>query len=178
MYVTPIGREEVCVAFIARKRPRSFESALHDFPQLRERLAGAVTTTTVKGAPTVTRTLRRVARGNVALIGEASGSSDAITGEGLAMGFRQANALADAIVAGDLSLYQRAHRKIATLPHTMARAMLLMDHNAWIRTQALRAFAAKPYLFQQLLSVHVGAVKPADLGIAGALNIGWNLLTA
>lgn len=178
MYVTPIGRGEVCVALISRTRPESFATALEDYPLLRERLRGAATTTSVKGAPTVTRTLQCVAKGNVALIGEASGSSDAITGEGLAMGFRQANALASAIVAGDLSQYQRAHRKIAALPHTMARAMLLMDRSAWIRRHALRAFDAKPNLFQQLLCVHVGAMKPSEFGITGALNVGWNLLTA
>lgn len=178
MYVTPIGTEEICVALISRARPQSFETALKDFPELRDRLADADKTAPEKGAPTVTRTLHRVANGNVALIGEASGSSDAITGEGLAMAFRQANALADAIARGDLSHYARAHKKIAALPHMMARAMLLMDRSAWIRGQALRAFDAKPYLFQQLLSVHVGAVRPSDFGIGGALNIGWNLLTA
>jgi hypothetical protein len=35
---------------------------------------------------------------------------DAITGEGLRLAFRQAFALADAMIADDLMLYQRAHR--------------------------------------------------------------------
>ncbi len=178
MYVTPISKEEVCVALISRQKVDSFDSALRDFPNLAARLEGATPANVVKGAPTVTRKLRRVTAGNVALIGEASGSSDAITGEGLAMGFRQANALAKAIVDGDLAQYQKAHRKISALPHMMAQAMLLMDRSAWIRRQALRAFDAKPHLFQQLLSVHVGAVSPMEFGIGGAVNIGWNLLTA
>jgi len=41
-------------------------------------------------------------RGNVALAGDASGSVDAITGEGLCLSFRHALALADALSKGKL----------------------------------------------------------------------------
>ena len=178
MYVTPIAPEQVCVASIARNRYGSFETALEDFPALRERLDGAEAITPSRGSLTVTRRLRRVTSDNIALIGEASGSCDAITGEGLAMGFRQAIALADAIVGDNLPAYEQEHRRIAALPHTMARAMLLMDASGWVRSRALRAFHAKPYLFQRLLSLHVGGLSPSTFGLTGALNIGWQLLTA
>jgi len=178
MYVTPIAPGEVCVANISRKRFSSFEAALREFPQLRARLCNAEAVTPAKGAPTFTRRLRRVAQSNVALIGEASGSCDAITGEGLAMAFRQAIALSDAMVSKDLNMYEREHRKIATLPQVMARAMLLMDGNGWVRDRALRAFDAKPHLFQQLLSLHVGETSLARFGVGGTLSLGWNLLTA
>lgn len=178
MYVTPIAPDQVCVASISRARYQSFETALDDFPVLRERLALAGAVTPARGSLTVTRRLRRVTKGNVALIGEASGSCDAITGEGLAMGFRQAIALAEAISSGDLAAYEQAHRRIAALPHTMARAMLLMDASGWVRSRALRAFDAKPYLFQRLLSLHVGGLSPSAFGLTGALSMGWQLLTA
>ena len=45
----------------------------------------------------MTQRLAAVQRGNVALVGEASGSVDAVTGEGLSMAFRQAIALAEAM---------------------------------------------------------------------------------
>jgi flavin-dependent dehydrogenase len=48
----------------------------------------------------------------VALVGDASGSVDAITGEGLCLLFQQAVALAAALEAGDLALYQAEHRRI------------------------------------------------------------------
>ncbi|MGH9521688.1 MAG: NAD(P)/FAD-dependent oxidoreductase [Terriglobales bacterium] len=178
MYVTPISRGEVCIASISRRRFASFDAALQDFPQLRARIGNAQPTTPSRGAPTFTRKLRLVAAGNVALIGEASGSCDAITGEGLAMAFRQAVALADALASNELAGYEREHRHIATLPHMMARAMLLMDASDWIRTRALRAFDAKPHLFQRLLSLHVGGHSIRDFGIGGAISLGWNLLAA
>ena len=41
------------------------------------------TTSSASGAVTRTRGLREVVRGNVAVLGDASGSVDAVTGEGL-----------------------------------------------------------------------------------------------
>jgi flavin-dependent dehydrogenase len=55
-------------------------------------------------------------RERTALAGDASGSVYAITGEGLFLAFRQAEALADAIASGDLAIYQRTHRRIVRRP--------------------------------------------------------------
>ena len=54
------------------------------------------------------RTLRSVQRGRVALVGDASGGVDAITGEGIRLGLRQASALAEAMAAGNLQQYEKA----------------------------------------------------------------------
>lgn len=177
VYVTPIARRAVCVAMISRTR-EDFTAALERFPSLAQHLRGATPLTSVKGAPTITRSLRRVCRGNVALIGEASGSADAITGEGLALAFRQAVCLAAAIASSDLMRYQVEHRRIASHPQRMGRAMLLMDKNGWVRRQMLRAFDRTPALFQRLLSLHLGNTGLRAFGIDGALQLGWSLLTA
>ena len=89
-YVTPVGGDEVCVALISRERFSSFEAGLAQFATLARHLSTAQPCSPVRGSLTVSRHLTRVTRGNVALIGDASGSVDAITGEGLAIGFRQA----------------------------------------------------------------------------------------
>jgi flavin-dependent dehydrogenase len=177
-YVTPIGHEEVCVALLSRERFPSFDSGMDHVPQLRGHLYNCEPSTSVRGAMTVSRQLESVTRGNVALIGEASGSVDAITGEGLAMAFRQALALAPAMAGGDLNSYQNAHRKIMALPEFMARSMLLLDAHRWLRSRALRAFAREPRLFQQLLSVHVGETPLAKVGVRGLADLGWHLLRA
>ena len=80
-----------------------------------------------RGAITMMQKLRHVQRGNVALVGDASGSVDAITGEGLSLGFRQAMALADALERGDLSGYEAEHRRLARRPALMGRLMLALD---------------------------------------------------
>lgn len=177
-YVTPIGKEEVCVALISKNRFPSFEEGIAQFPVLASHLARAERTTRVKGAISNSRRLKSVIRGRIALIGEASGSVDAITGEGLAMAFRQAVALGHALAANDLSLYAAAHRQISMLPSFMAESMLLMDKSSWVRQHALRAFVRRPALFERLLSVHVGELSLRNFGVRGLLNLGWQMLVA
>jgi menaquinone-9 beta-reductase len=155
-YVTPVGEQEICVAAMTRRRGMRMEEMLAGMPFLREKLAGAEKTTAERGAATLTRRLRRVTRGNVALVGDASGSADAITGEGLAMGFRQALLLAESLEAGGLERYEAGHAGILALPHRMAGLLLLMDRFPALRQRALRAMAARPELFRGLLAVHVG----------------------
>jgi flavin-dependent dehydrogenase len=176
-YVTPVGRREVGVALLSGQQVGDFASALREFPALCRRLGTAQTTTEVRGAVTVTRRLKSVACGRFALVGDASGSTDAITGEGLGMSFRQAIALAPALAADNLSLYQAAHDGIRRLPHLMGRTMLLMDKSPWVRRRALRALAAKPGLFRQLVAVHVGELSLLKFAIPGFLDLGWEILT-
>jgi len=176
-YVTPISDSEICVALISKRRFQSFDWGLTHFPELLQRLKAVRQTSNPKGAVTIHRHLRSVARDGIALIGEASGSVDAITGEGLAMAFRQALALGSALAHEDLAIYQAAHRKIAKLPEFMAKAMLLMDKSSWLRSRALRAFEKKPSLFRQMLSIHVGERPLVPFGAEGFINLGWNLLT-
>ena len=157
IYVTPIGAQEVCAALISRDRRLRLDEALAQFPQLAARLAGAPRATTERGAVTANRSLPRVYRGNVALIGDASGSVDAITGEGLCLSFRQAIALADSLASGDLAPYQAAHRLLARRPTLMSKLMLTMDRRTWLRKPAFRAMACEPRIFQRLLSFHLCA---------------------
>jgi len=157
IYVTPVSPSEVCVALVSRDPHLRLEQALQGFPRLRARLADAPHGTLERGAVTANCSLPRVYRGRVALVGDASGSVDAITGEGLCLAFRQALALADALAAGDLKPYQAAHRRLALRPILMSRLLLAMDRQAWLREGALRAMAFEPRIFRKMLSVHVAA---------------------
>jgi flavin-dependent dehydrogenase len=112
----------------------------------------------------------------VALIGDASGSVDAITGEGLCLAFRQAVALADALEAGDLRLYQAEHRRLARRPAFMADFMLLLDRLPYLRGRALRVLSRNPHIFERLLAMHVGELPLPQFG-ATAATLGWRLIT-
>jgi flavin-dependent dehydrogenase len=178
-YVTPVGPEQVCVVItLAAKRSASFEDALRELPELQERLAGAPCTSAARGAVTLGRRLNQRTRGPVALVGDASGSVDSITGEGLSIGFHQATALVDAIVANDLSRYEQASREISRVPLFMSQTMLLLDRSALLRRHTLAAFARSPQLFARMLRVHVEESPLQWLGDGGVLQLGWELLTA
>jgi menaquinone-9 beta-reductase len=157
MYVTAVAPDQMCLALITRDPHLRLDAALPLFPDLARSFRGAPALSEERGSVTVTRRLKRIYRGRTVLIGDASGSVDAITGEGLGLAFRQALALSDALLAGNLEQYQVAHRRIRRRPAFMAQLMLALDRFPGLRPGVLRTFAAKPVIFERLLAVHVGA---------------------
>jgi len=178
IYVTPIGAQEVCVAMISRYTKVRLDDLLAECAEFRDHLGGAAPATRELGAVSSTRLLPAVYSGNCVLMGEASGSVDAITGDGLSMAFQQASALAQAFQNDDLDSYQRAHRRIRKLPRMMSSLMLLMDAHPWLRRRSLHAMSSDPKLFDQMLAIHTGAINPLAFGVQGTLSFGWGLLTA
>jgi len=177
LYVTPVDPGQVCVALISRDPGLRLDEALPEFPGVATRLRHAAHGSMERGAMTVTRKLANVCSGRVALLGDASGGVDAITGEGLCLAFRQADLLADCLRANDLSRYQAEHRRLARHPAMMAELMLLLEHREALRGRLMRAFNAHPALFPRMLAMHVG--EGSRLHFAGnSLALGWSLLTA
>ena len=174
-YVTPLGQEETCVVLVSTQPRLRFEDALREFPRLAVRLADAELSSAERGGFTATSRLRRVYRGNVALTGDASGSVDAKTGEGLCLSFRQATALADALAAGKLEKYQSAHKRLARRPHFMSRLLLLLGRNAALRQRALKVLAKDPGVFARLLAAHAGETSSLRLTSA-SLRFGYQFL--
>jgi flavin-dependent dehydrogenase len=176
-YVTPVSASEICVVVVSDKPSRDLLLAISEFPELAGRLNGQRPARPQRGAFTTMRALNKVYSGSIALIGDASGSVDAITGEGLCLSFHQAQALAHAISQNDLNAYQVAHRRLARRPTFMARLLLLMNGRPRLRHRTFQAFANHPELFARLISVHVGETSPAHFAVTSAM-LGWDFLAA
>jgi flavin-dependent dehydrogenase len=161
-YVTPVAPDEICVVLMTRRRQQRIADALPLFPALQARLTAASGTTPERGAIAATRQLARVTRNNIALIGDASGMVDPITGQGIRLAFQQASALAEALAAGDLSLYEASHRRICRRARFMSDFMLLLDKSPRLQTRAMRSFEKRPDLFARLLAAHVGHWRTSD----------------
>jgi len=175
LYITPVGPDEICVVWISRDPHSRLEAALPQFPNVAARLAKAAWGGSERGGASVTRRLSAVYRGNVALIGDASGSVDAVTGEGLCLLFQQATALAGSLAADGLAGYQKEHRQMGRRPAFMADFLLLLDGRDRFRARVLRALAARPELFGGILAAHVGRSTPAALA-SNSLAVGWQML--
>jgi menaquinone-9 beta-reductase len=156
LYLTPVSDGEVCAALVSRNPHLRIEGAMHLFPQAAERLRGAAANGAEQGAVSASRRLHAVTRGCVALVGDASGSVDAITGQGLRLAMQQSGALADAMAAGDLTLYQTAHDRLMRRPRFMAGLMLALDGREWMQRCALEAMSLRPRWFEAFLAYHVG----------------------
>lgn len=176
-YAIAVDNEQVCVAVASRHSGQRLEDLLPEFPQLGDHLRGAEPVSVERGSASANRKLSRVWRGKVALIGDASGTVDAITGQGLGLSFGQAVALASSLKSGKLAVYQDAHRRLAQRPLLMARLMLTLDGRPRFQQRILQVFRRRPEIFRRLLALHVGSLSPFHLALDG-LTLGWGLLTA
>jgi menaquinone-9 beta-reductase len=171
--VTP---EEVCLVVTSRSSRIRLKEALAQFPEISGKLEGCQAVTKNLGAVTALRILRKVYRGQFALVGDASGSVDSLTGEGLGLAFQQANALAEALARDDISRYQVAHRHINRPPEVMSRILLAMGDHAWLSRRAIDALAEEPHLFGRLLAIHDGTFSPLTFGFGNFFRLGRRLL--
>jgi len=150
---------------------------LRTLPALAARLKGADIVSAERGALTGNRELARVWRENVALIGDASGTVDAITGEGIGLAFRQAITLADCLQSGGLERYQVEHRQLMRRPLWMARLMLTLDRRPRLQQRTLEVLQKHPIIFRRFLELHLGDLPPLHI-VKDGLTLGWRLLTA
>jgi menaquinone-9 beta-reductase len=148
-YVTPVGPQLVGVALLGPVHAGAdggFEAGLAAVPQLGERLADAEPDSTVRGAgPLRQRTTARTA-GRVLLVGDASGYVDALTGEGLRVGFGQADAAVRAIRSGDLRRYEREWVRV-TRDFRVLTTSLVAAGRSGLRSRIVPAAAGAPRLF-------------------------------
>jgi menaquinone-9 beta-reductase len=177
IYVTPVGVAEVCVAVASRESSMRLEKALQEFPEIALRLRGVRCSSSERGAISSTCELRNVYRGRVALVGDASGGVDCITGEGLGLAFCQAELLAECLAKNDLPAYQQQHARLARRATLMSRLLLALDSSPSLRLRAMRAFDAEPKLFGRMVAMHVGSLSSLDCA-TGALALGWRMLNA
>ncbi len=175
-YVTPVAGDEVGVALLWSAEKADFDRLIARFPALRRRLAGAPTSSRDRGLGPLEQRSRAVWAGRVALVGDAAGYRDAITGEGLSLAFHQAQALAEAIAAGDLRQYAGAVRRLTALPFALIRALLEAERRPWLRRRLIRTLAAEPALFKRLLAVHARQLPMRGVGASGWLRLARGLL--
>jgi flavin-dependent dehydrogenase len=121
VYVTPVGPDTVGVAVLGGKGV-DFGAALAACPALERRLRGVAPGPLRGAGPLRQRTAARTA-GRVALAGDAAGYVDALTGEGLAVGFASADAVVAAVAAGDLRSYEAAWRRATRASRLLTAAV-------------------------------------------------------
>jgi len=165
----------VGVALVWSGSKGSFDTLVCRFPSLQRRLAGAEVASKDRGAGPFEQRCSNVVRGNLALVGDASGYLDPITGEGMALAFHQAFALVDAIVAGDLRQYAKVHPRIGRVPLVLTRLLLWVEERPRLRRRVMRALAADSRAFSKLLGVHSRELALYRLGAGTVFRLSWLL---
>jgi len=160
-YVTPLSASEVGVVLLSHNSRTRIDQALAGFPLLAARLRPARSATRERGGITGDWRHSRVTHQNIALVGDAAGLVDAVSGDGLRLAFCQAGALADALTSRNLAQYQVRHRGLMRRPRRMVRLLLAMQNSPFLQRQVIGLLARQPLLFHHLLSLHTGADSDA-----------------
>ena len=175
-YVTPVGPERVGIAFLFGGEKARFDDLLKRFPDLKARVEGAERDSSDRGAGPLHQRVRTVYQDHLALVGDASGYLDAITGEGMSLGFQQAEACVRAMRSGDLRFYAEEHRKLVRLPLALMHLLLFTAEHPALRSRLIRALSTRPETFGRLLALNDGAPLNS-LGVGRVLGLGVGLLT-
>jgi 2-polyprenyl-6-methoxyphenol hydroxylase-like FAD-dependent oxidoreductase len=153
--VTPVAPDEICITAFSEKPFLRMKDLLRCFPAVVSRLNSAEATSPIRGALAMSGRVAKIYQRNVALIGDAAGTIDAITGQGLSIAFGAAHALAETLAAGgDLARYQRLHRRLADRPAQIARILLLLAAKPRLRVRLLRFLLRWPRLLEYILDFH------------------------
>ncbi|MEY2847797.1 MAG: hypothetical protein RI885_462 [Actinomycetota bacterium] len=145
IYITPVSSDTVGVALLG-PRGADFDAEIARVPELAERLAGHDEASSLRGAgPFDQRSSARVA-GRVLLVGDASGYVDAITGEGLRLGFGQATAAVAAIRRADAASYEPEWRRV-TRDFRVLTSGLVLAATSTARAAIVPTAVALPRVF-------------------------------
>lgn len=167
-YVTPAGDNRVGVAFLwdadRARSPMSFDALLALFPRLQAKLDGALPDSPVRGSGPLERAATGPIADRFALLGDAAGYVDAITGEGIslalvcarALGSTLPEALAKGATKASLAPYERAVRRAYFRYETLTRALLSLAKRPAIRRRVVSLLGRSPFLFERVLQVAVG----------------------
>lgn len=150
-YVTPLGAQRVGVAMLSRGLPAPFEAQLATFQSLSRRLSGC-RRGPVRGAGPFLQQPRAVCGGRVALVGDAAGYCDAITGEGVALALAGAERLVASLAAQSLERYPGELRRLTRPNRWLTAGLLTTAQSPVLRWLAMAGFAAVPGLPNSLLA--------------------------
>ncbi len=159
-YLTPAGPRRVGVAVLFEGETRGgFDGLLARFPRLVDRLNGARPESEPLGAGPLRVAARALAADRLVLLGDAAGHLDAITGEGLSLGFEAAAdlsrilpaALASGATREALAPYERAALARYRRHAVVAGLVLAMARRRRLRRAVVAGLERSPALFAALV---------------------------
>jgi len=170
-YVTPVAPDLVGVAILFLRRGK-YDDLLAGLPALAARLRQAEVASTNLGAGPFRRRSRARATARVALVGDAAGYRDAITGEGLTLAFHQGELLAETVAEGQpLSRYDaRAARSCRDID-LLTALVLRMARGRSRRLRLVKTLARHPDLLERALAVLAGEALVDSLRARDLLRI-------
>ncbi|MBI5497991.1 MAG: NAD(P)/FAD-dependent oxidoreductase [Deltaproteobacteria bacterium] len=193
LYVTPLPHNELNVAALL---PRSmmaplgghlgqgFTRLLTECEPLRGLLAGATPVSTpLAWGPLETAATGCTTDGAV-LVGDAAGSADALTGQGMSVALSTAGAAADCVARclADPAGAEHALRAYAAFRRRRVRDLRRLSHlllwsvdRPWVLRLVMRALEAQPVVFTRLMAVNDGMAPLRTTVLRSAPRMVWGV---
>jgi flavin-dependent dehydrogenase len=128
LYITPVDDNTVGVAVLGPKGV-NLTDTINQVPRVAKYLDGVATASSLRGAGPFPHRVRKARVGRVLLVGDAAGYVDAITGEGLRVGFAQAKEAIRAIAAQSPGSYPRRWRAVTREFRVLTRGLVVLAHS-------------------------------------------------
>ncbi|AVG23446.1 Dehydrogenase (flavoprotein) MenJ [Pontimonas salivibrio] len=125
LYITPVATDTVGVAVLGPKG-LSLQETIAQVPAVAKRLAGATPASSLRGAGPFPHRVKKARVGRVLLVGDAAGYVDAITGEGLRVGFAQAKEAVASIRSGSPESYPGRWRAVTREFRVLTRGLVVL----------------------------------------------------
>jgi flavin-dependent dehydrogenase len=195
-YVTPVGPDRVGIAFLwedgrprctahpdggGRRRAEESVSAVDEaplaqarwqrlaasFPRLLDRLDDAEPDSKLRGAGPLARSAVSRIGDRFALVGDAAGYVDAITGEGISLSLASAamlgailpEAIARGATRGSLLRYEREFARSYRRYAWPATGVLAVARRPWLRRSVLALLGTSPSLFRLIVATVLGVAS-------------------
>lgn len=149
-YVTPVGDHTVGVAILSQTA-KPFDEGLAEFPELIKMLGDPVGK--VQGAGPFGRFAAQASVGRTALVGDAAGFLDPITGEGIRLAFESADLLVQCLVQDRLQDYDAGWRRIVRRYRTITSGVLALRRNPYLKESMVPVLRGVPRLFDGMLGL-------------------------
>lgn len=152
VYVTPVGESLVGVAVLG-SAPLSLDDAIARVPSLAARLTDAPIASMARGAGPLRQSSSARTRGRALLVGDAAGYVDALTGEGLRVGFTEAEALVRAVVHEDPMAYEADWRRVTRSYRWLTHGLVWAGARPRLRPVIVPAARRVPFAFVRIVDL-------------------------
>lgn len=151
LYVTPVDDMTVGIAILGSNN-LNFWEIVGQLPHLERRLRDAQPASKLRGAGPLRQNVKSRTSGRAMLVGDAAGYVDALTGEGMRVGFEEGRAAVQSIAAGSLSNYEADWQRITRSYRFLAGGLLWASSNRGIRPLITPTASALPFVFRRIVN--------------------------
>lgn len=151
LYVTPIDDMTVGIAILGSDN-LNFWEILGGLPDLEKRLRRADPASKLRGAGPLRQNVRARTSGRSILVGDAAGYVDALTGEGMRVGFQEGQAAVQSILNDSLGDYEADWNQITRSYRILAGGLLWASSNRVIRPLITPAASSLPFVFRKIVN--------------------------